>query len=137
MTKSMAENIKLNDNIQHFMDVKYYSSPPSKVKYKLFVILVFNQQKYKKVLCNLSLIENENAETFITILAHLKNKYNFNPQKLSIDFSRAEYKAIKNVFSNVIFIPCFFHFMNNIIKLIPEIRNKNKNITNFFIYNKI
>ena len=76
------------------MDVTYYSSPPSKVKYKLFVLLAFNQSKYKTILCNLSLIENENTETFITILSHLKNKYNFNPQKISIDFSKAEFKAI-------------------------------------------
>ena len=110
MNKSMEENIKLNDNIQHFVDVMHYFSPPSKVKYKLFGILAFNQYKYKTILCNLSLIENENAETFITILAHLKNIYNFNPQKISLDFSKVEYKVIINVFSNVIFIPFFlFH----------------------------
>ena len=70
MTKTMVENLKLNDNIRHFMDVTYYSSPPSKVKYKLFVLLSFNQSKYETILCNLSLIENKNTETFITILSH-------------------------------------------------------------------
>ena len=74
------------------------------------------------------LIENENSETFITILAHLKNKYNFNPQKIGIDFRKAEYKAIKKIFSNIAIIPYYFQFMNNIIKLIPEKRNRNQNI---------
>ena len=128
MTDVMESNIKANNNIQYFMDVTYYSTPSSKNKFKLFVLLAFNKDKYKTILCNLSLIEKENTEIFITILEHLKYKYNLIPKKISIDFSKAEYKAIKAVFPNIIIIPCFFHFINNIIKRIPQIRSKNKRV---------
>ena len=41
------------------------------------------------------MISNENIETFYTIFDFLKNKYDINPKKMIIDFSSAEYNAIK------------------------------------------
>ena len=108
------------------MLLTYYTTPPTKNKYKLFVILSFNKNRFCNLLCNLSLIENENKQTFISVLNFLKNKYNFNPHKISIDFNKAEYAAIKYRYKDVIIIPCFFHFIHNIIKKIPTIRSKNK-----------
>jgi len=35
---------------------------------------------------------------------------------MTIDYSLAEYKVILYVFPNIEIIPCFFHFMQNIIK---------------------
>ena len=82
MTESMEENIKKLNNIHYFIDVTYYSTPPFKSKYKLLVILSFNKDLFRAILCNLSLIANENIETFITVFEYLKAKYNFNPKKL-------------------------------------------------------
>ena len=52
--------------------------------------------------------------------------FNFNPHKISIDFSKVEYAVIKFIYKDVIIIPCFIHFIHNIIKKISNIRSKNK-----------
>ena len=130
MTKEMISNITKNDNIQYFMDVTYYATPPNTSKYKLLVILAFNRELFKSIICNLSIIQTENKETFITILEFLKNKYNWQPNTISIDYSKAEKNALIYVFPNLKFIPCFYHFMVNIIKHLPEIRSKTKTLKN-------
>ena len=114
MTKEMISNITKNDNIQYFMDVIYYATPPNTSKYKLVVILAFNRESFKSIIFNLSIIQNENKETFITILEYLKNKYNWQPNTITIDYSKAEKNALIYVFPNLKFIPCFYHFMVNI-----------------------
>ena len=43
MTEEMENNIHEINNIQYFLDVTYYTTPPTKNKYKLFVILSFNK----------------------------------------------------------------------------------------------
>ena len=80
MTKEMENNLISEDNSQYFADCTYYAIPPNKSKYKLFLILAFNKKKQKSVLCNISIISNENKETFITVLNFLKIKYNFTPK---------------------------------------------------------
>ena len=37
-----------------------------------------------------------------------------------------ELNAIKHTFPNIIIIPCFYHFMQNISKRIPELKSKIK-----------
>ena len=128
MTKNMITNIINKDNIQYFMDVTYYATPPNTSKYKLLVILAFNRDLYKSIICNLSILQNENKETFVTILDYLKNKYNWIPTTITIDYSKAEKNALQYVFPNIKFIPCFYHFMVNIIKHLPELKSKNKTI---------
>ena len=128
MTKDMITNIINKDNIQYFMDVTYYATPPNTSKYKLLVILAFNRDLYKSIICNLSILQNENKETFVTILEYLKNKYNWIPTTITFDYSKAEKNALQYVFPNIKFIPCFYHFMVNIIKHLPELKSKNKTI---------
>ncbi len=130
MTENMEKNIQKINNIQYFLDVTYYVTPPSNKKYKLFVLLAFNKDIYKTVICNLSIIENENKETFFTILEYLKIKYNWIPDRITIDYSRAERNALKSLFPKVDILPCFFHFMENNIKHFKEIKSKNKTIKN-------
>ena len=77
MTTNMETNIQMKNNIQYFLDVTYYVTPPTNKKYKLFVLLAFNKDLFKTIICNLSIIENENKETFVTILEYLKVKYNW------------------------------------------------------------
>ena len=130
MTTNMETNIQKKNNIQYFLDVTYYVTPPTNKKYKLFVLLAFNKDLFKTIICNLSIIENENKETFVTILEYLKVKYNWLPERISIDYSRAERNALMYLFPNIEIIPCFFHFMENIIKHFNEIRSNNKTIKN-------
>ncbi len=76
MTKEMEHNITEENNIQYFSDTTYYSMPPNKFNYKIFLILAFNNKLHKVILCNISIISNENKETFITkinIIFYLKS----------------------------------------------------------------
>ena len=45
---------------------------------------------------------------------------------MSIDFSKAEYIALNNVFKNICILPFFFHFISNLVKKLPDIKSKNK-----------
>ena len=122
----METNLISNNNIQYFSDVTYYCVPPNNKKYRLFVLMSFDKEKYYSTLCNLSLICNENIETFYIILDFLKHKYNFSPINITIDFSKAEYIAYKKVFPNIRIIPCFYHYCQNITRKLPELRDDNK-----------
>ena len=72
MSKNMEENIQKKNNIHFFLDVAYYATPPTNKKHKLLVLLAFINDLFKTAICNLSIIENENKETFVTILEYLK-----------------------------------------------------------------
>ena len=126
MNEEMEKNIILEDNSQYFADITYYALPPKPQKYKIFAILAFNNKLFKSVLCNISLIANENKETLITLFEYLKEKYKWNPKLVSIDFSDAEYNAFLYVFPQIQFIPCFFHFIVNISKRIKDLKSKEK-----------
>ena len=75
MTEEIESNIILEDNFQYFCDDTYYALSSKPQKYKIIAILSFNNKLYISVLCNLSLIANENKETLISIFKYLKNKY--------------------------------------------------------------
>ena len=131
MSKEMENNINSNNNTQYFADVTYYWVPPNNKKFKLFTLLALNKEKYHTTLCNLSMIFNENTETFYTLFDYLKNKYNFKTKYITIDFSVAEYYGFKKVFKDIIIIPCFFHFCQNIVSNLPDLKNKNNTIKNY------
>ena len=125
MTEFMINNIANKNNIQYFIDVTYYATPPNNKKFKILIIIAFNRETYNTILCNISLISNENKETFCQVFNYLKNKHLFNPNAVTIDYSLAEYNAIRTVFPNCRIIPCFFHFIQNISKRINNLRSKN------------
>ena len=108
------------------MDITYYATRLNINKFKLLVILAFNRDLFKSILCNITIIQNENKETFIETLNYLKLKYNWNPANITIDNSLAEKKAINYVFPNCTIIPFFFHFEVNLAKHFKEIKSKNK-----------
>ena len=56
MTPEMEQNLKDKNNIQFFCDVTYYCVPPNNNKYRLFIIISFNKEKYKSTLCNITMI---------------------------------------------------------------------------------
>ena len=77
MTKQMIENIANQNNTQYFMDVTYYATPPNNQKFKILIILAFDNTKYSTVLCNISLILNENKETFYSVLEYFNKRYKY------------------------------------------------------------
>lgn len=130
MSNEMEDNIKKDGNIQYFMDVTYYATPPNTQKYKLLTVLAFNRIDYKSIICCLAIIQNENKETFIEVLSYLKTKYIWNPERITIDYSRAERNAILYVFPNIQIIPCFFHFIFNCTKKLKELKSKSSTLKN-------
>lgn len=91
----METNIKLENKIQCFADIIYYAIPPNQSKYKIFILLSFNNTLHKIVLCNTSIIANENKEAFIIIFNFIKNKYNFKTDRFTIDYSKALILSVK------------------------------------------
>ena len=128
MTDTMELNIRKSNNIQYFMDVTYNATPPNSQKYKLLTLLAFNRMEYKSIICCLAIIQNENKETFIEVLNFLKNKFNFAPDKITIDYSKAEKNAILYLFPNIQIVPCFYHFMVNCCKKLKELKSKTNTI---------
>ena len=72
----MKENIKNQKNIQYFLDVIYYVTPPNNKKYRILIIISFNSELFRTLLCNIIIISNENKETFYTIFDYLKKNIN-------------------------------------------------------------
>ena len=71
------------------------------------------------------------TKKLLLVFNYLKNKYEFYPPKIPTDYSIPLLKSIKFCYPEAKIVPCFFHFMQNQIKKIPEIRNKNKVLKNF------
>ena len=76
MTDEMEENIKNKNNSQYFLDTTYYATPPNSKQSKIVLLLAFNKAYYKTLICNLSIISNENKETFFSLFVYLRNRYN-------------------------------------------------------------
>ena len=68
----MENNLKDRNNKQYFMDFTYYSIPINNSDYKLLLLIGFNIKEKLSKLCMISIIRNENIETFSTILEYLK-----------------------------------------------------------------
>ena len=131
MTTEMIDNIKKENNIQYFNDITYYAVPPNKNRYKIYILLAFNKDLFKTIICNISLITNENKETFFVLYNYFKNKYNFQPNKITSDYCPALISSIKITFPNTKIVPCFFHFLQNNIKKLPELRSKNNTLKKY------
>ena len=130
MNDEMEENIKNKNNCQYFLDTRYYATPPNSKQNKMVEILAFNKADYKTVICNLSIISNENKEIFLALFEYLRNRYNWQPKLITIDYSIPELTSIFSVFPKVTILPCFFHFIKNIIKKLPQLKSRNNNVIN-------
>ena len=76
MTDDMINNIKLEGNIQYFYDTTYYCISPQCKSLKMWVLLAYNKDYNRILLCNISLIKNENYETFRMVINYLKKIIN-------------------------------------------------------------
>ena len=126
MNNNMKDNLTSNENTQFFADTTYNCVPPQNKGMKLFIIISYNSKHNKFLLCLLSLIYNENKETFEAIFNFLKYNFGFNPNLFTVDFGKAGYIAIKNVFPNTRIYPCYFHLIRRLIIHIKYLRSKNR-----------
>lgn len=73
MSDKKEDTIKLNSNIQYFSDITLLCKTTQKNKLIIFILFEFNKEYFKIILCNISLIYNENKETFLIILLFILN----------------------------------------------------------------
>ena len=126
MNSKMKKNLILKDNIQFFADTTYDCVPPHNCKMKLFILLAYNKNLNKILLCMMALIFNENKETLESIFKFLKLNYEFDPQLITVDFGKAGYNAISNIFPKARIFPCYFHLIRRLIIHLKNLRSKNK-----------
>ena len=91
----------------------------------MWIMLSYNKKYNKFLICNISLIKNENIETFKCIINHLKETYNFNPKIMTVDFCKAAYITFKNTYKDIIMVPCFFHLLQRLILHLPQYKDQN------------
>jgi len=111
------ESLKLlNDNKigQYFIDCTYKCVPHSLNPINVLIILIaYNHINKKFELCLIASFTNEDKETFKQFYSILKNKYNFNPKRITCDFAISNLQTLNSIFGedNIIIITCFFHFL--------------------------
>ena len=110
------------------MDCTCYAIPVNNNNFKLLLIIAYNKIENKTKLCNISLIKNENIETFSKILEFLKKEYQFDPKIMKTDCSLAEIMSIRNVFPLCKNLICYFHIIHRCVKHLPQIRSKDVEI---------
>ncbi len=88
MNKGMIKNLIKNTEIgaQFFSDCIYYCISQVNNNFKLFIIIAFIKELLVSQLCVITLIRNENIETFTTIFNYFYEKYKFAPKKMTVDF---------------------------------------------------
>ena len=123
------------------------------MQYKLMTISGVDRSDNNSYIYTLILLKYEDTTSFYKIFQYLNNMYQFNPKVAHIDYSSSLRKALlsDNLFNKKsIVIPCFFHFVQSIVKKMRSLKiikgkiNKyafeiNKNIQyfdyDFFVYN--
>ena len=114
--EQMLAQFKNNFIDPFFMDCTYRAVPPNKYKYRLMVIVGYDLNKKKTVLCSFILLKNEKEKSFKLIFEYLHEHYSFNPRRIMCDFNLAQINAVKNTFPECIINTCFFHFSQAIWK---------------------
>ena len=126
MNDDMKNNLKNKNISQFFTDTTFRCVPPNKKSLKLWLLLGFDKNEEKTLLLCLALIQNEISETIEVILNYLLQTYNFLPDNITLDFGRGVYKAFKKVYPNILFVPCFFHYIQKIVSRLPDLKSKDK-----------
>ena len=66
----------------------------------MFLLIAFNKELNKSQLFAISLIQNENKETFNEIYKYLTENFGFNPNIISCDCNQANIIAIRKLYPN-------------------------------------
>ena len=126
-TKEMLNNLN-NANIeQYFMDGTYKIVPNFGNFKTMVTLLVYNKEINAFVQCCYTLLTDETENIYEKFLHLLKFNYNFISKYLTIDFSKSEENAIKQIYENetkIIF--CFFHFVQCLWRRINKIDLRKK-----------
>ena len=79
----------------------------------LIILIAYNSKLKKFELFLVSTFTKEDKESFIQFYSILKTKYNFNPKRITCDFSKSNIEAIKTIYDerDVLIITCFFHLI--------------------------
>ena len=126
MTSKMKHDIKDNENnIQVFCDTTYHALPSKNTHFKLWLLVGFNKIIFKTIILCIALIKNENEETFKKIFKYLKDRFDFNPPNITMDMCKAQILAAREIFPTSNIILCFFHYIQRIIKHLPQIKSTN------------
>ena len=126
----MTSNLKDRNIKQYFMDVTYYAIPSNNSDYKLLILIGFNVEEKLSKLCMISIIRNENIETFSTILEYLKINFGFYPKIITTDCQKAEIIAVRKIFPDTKNIICYYHIIKRCVLHLPELKSKNKYLKN-------
>lgn len=76
-----------------FLRLLIFASPQC---IKMQILLSYNKNENKILICNICLIKNENYETLNSIINYLKSNYQFEPKVMTVDFCKVAYKAFKS-----------------------------------------
>lgn len=115
--KKNISNYEVNDKLaisQYFMDITYNCVPKSKYIYKLLIIIGFDNNLYKSVICCFSLIIDGLTTTLNFLFNILKTEMGFNPKIINTDFQQSLRKSIKLIFPECNIYPCYYHFTKSI-----------------------
>lgn len=130
----IKESLKLLDDddvTQYFIDGTYKCVPNAIKSAKVLIILIAYNARLKKFeLCIVSTFSKEDKETFKQFYSLLKTKYNFNPKRITCDFSKANIEALKTIYGEgkVIIITCFFHLIQSWWRRANKLGMRKKNI---------
>ena len=112
-TNNMLKNLNNKNIEQYFMDGTYKIFPNIGSFKSLITLLGYNRKDNTFAQCCYALVTDESENTLQKYLNLLKLNYDFIPKYITIDFSKAEENAIKEVYKNenVEIIYCLFHFV--------------------------
>lgn len=76
----------------------------------LLIIIGYDSSIDTFLICCVVLLSHEDKDTLTELYSCLKNIWNFNPKKITLDFALVNINAIKKVFEgiNASILPCFF-----------------------------
>lgn len=92
----------------------------------LFILIAFNKKNNKTELCCISLIQNENKESFYSIYKYLIDNYNLKLSLITCDCNAVHIIAIYKLSPSTNILLCYFHIIRRLIIHLPDIRSKNK-----------
>ena len=109
----------LANSKQIFVDGTFKSCPKS--FYQILIIHAFEQITLTKIPCVFILCSSKTKQIYLSIFNNLKLiledlKFNIMWEQFHTDFEKSLYFSIKQIFPNVIFFGCYFHFIKTLWK---------------------
>ena len=104
----VAEEVKDDPNLHLFIDGTFKCWPRTWTQ--LLNVWVFHRGKNLYIPIAHILMQTERYEGYITVLNWIKETFEINPKFITTDFEQALMKSSKEVFSDSMLVPWFFHF---------------------------